>query len=408
MNFPELTEAQGKLKNRQDQLAAIFAEANPGGEGSIDLSQVKCIGGTSTEKAEAIKALNDEMSALGTTIGNLQAVHGASESVKAFGSLNGEAGDSSERPASTKSFGEQFAESGAFLTKGSKSEIAYSVKALFDTDAGIPESTRSGLFVGSAQRPIQVTDLLPTVSWGQSSYKYLEETTFTNAAAERAEGTAYAEAALALTERARQIENIGVFLPMTDDQLEDGDSAAAYVNSRLPFMIRQRLDGQLLVGSGTTPNIEGINNVSGIQTQAMGTDSVPDAIMKALTKVRVTGRAVANAIVINPTDWQNIRLLRSEDTVGTYLWGNPSEAGASQIWGVNVVQSDAQTAATAIVGDFQNHSLLVERRGIEVKISDSHSTDFVNGKQAIRAGIRVAAVWTRPAAFATVTGLDGA
>jgi HK97 family phage major capsid protein len=406
MNFPELTDAQGKLENRQKQLADIFAEANPGGEGSIDLAKVKCIDGSSTEKAAAIKALNDEMSALGATIGNLKAVAGASEAAKAFGSLNGEAGDSSERPASAKSFGDQFAASGAFATKGSKAEIDVSVKALFDTDAGIPESTRSGLFVDSAQRPVQVTDLLPTTPWGQSSYKFMEETTFTNNAAERAEGGAYAEAALALTERARQIESVGVYLPMTDEQLEDGLYAAAYVNGRLPFMVRQRLDSQLLVGSGTTPNIEGINNVSGIQTQATGSDTSPDAIYKAMTKIKTIGFAMPNAVIMNPVDWQRIRLLRTTD--GIYIWGSPSEAAPARIWGLNVAEAVAQTEATAVVGDFANYSMLVERRGIEVKISDSHSTDFVNGKQAVRAGIRVAAVWTRPAAFATVTGLDGA
>jgi HK97 family phage major capsid protein len=403
MNFPELTDAQGKLKNRQDQLAAIFAEANPGGEGTIDLTQVKCIDGTSTEKAAAIKALNDEMSDLGITIGNLNAVHGAGESVKAFRSINGEAGDSSDRPASAKSFGDQFATSGAFATKGSKAEIDVSVKALFDTAAGIPESTRSGLLVENAQRPIQVTDLIPTTPWGQSSYKYMEETTFTNAAAERVEGAAYAEAALALTERSSIVESIGVFLPMTDEQLEDGEYAAAYVNTRLPFMVRQRLDGQILVGTGTTPQIEGINNVSGIQTQAKGTDPVPDAIYKAMTKVKVTGRAMPNAVIMHPNDWQDVRLLRTAD--GVYIWGSPSELGQARIWGLQVAESDAQTENTAVVGDFANYSLLVERRGIEVKVSDSHSDYFVNGKQAIRAGVRVATVWTRPAAFCTVTSI---
>lgn len=51
------------------------------------------------------------------------------------------------------------------------------------------------------------------------------------------------------------------------------------------------------------------------------------------------------------------------------------------------------------------HSELVSRRGIVVKISDSHSDYFVSGKQAIRADVRVALIFYRPAAFCTVTGI---
>jgi len=401
-DFPELREVDGKLDNRRKQLADIFAEAQPGGEGTIDLSRVKCIDGTSSEKAAAIKALNDEMSDLGLERDNLNAVKGASQSVQDHRSLNAEAGASA--PASAKSFGEAFAASSAVSTKGSKVSLEFTTKTLMSRSAGIaPESTRSGLLVLDAQRPIQVTDLIPTVPTSQAAYKYMEETTFTNNAAERAEGAVYAEAALAQTERTAIIESIGVFLPVTDEQLEDEEGAAAYVDIRLPFMVRQRLDGQILVGNGSTPNIFGVNNVVGIQTQAKSTDPVPDAVYKAMTKVKVTGRATPNAAIFHPSDWQGVKLLRTAD--GVYIWGSPSEVGPDRIWGLAVAESDAQTENTAVVGDFANYSLLVERRGIEVKISDSHDDYFSKGKQAIRAGLRVATVWTRPAAFCTVTGI---
>lgn len=194
-----------------------------------------------------------------------------------------------------------------------------------------------------------------------------------------------------------------MFLPVTDEQLEDEPQVRGLIDNRLRFMVRQRLDSQILVGSGTGVNLTGILNTAGIQTQAKGTDPVPDAVYKAMVKVRVTGRAMPNAVVMHPNDWQDIRLLRTAD--GIYIWGNPSDAGPERIWGLRVVQSDAETENTGLVGDFANHSELAVRRGVDVQVSNSHGTFFVEGKLAIRADMRVALIVYRPAAFATVTGI---
>ena len=282
--------------------------------------------------------------------------------------------------------------------------VKTALKPLFQTSAGwAPESIRTGKVVEYATRPIQVIDIIPPGNTNDTSIVYMEETTFTNAATEKAEGGTYGEATLVLTEKTSPVRKIPVFIPVTDEQLEDEAQAQSYLDTRLVFMIRQRLDSQILVGDGIAPNLTGILNVSGIQVQAKGADPTPDAIYKAIVKVRVTGRAVPNVVVIHPNDWQDIRLLRTAD--GIYIWGNPSEAGPERIWGLPIVQTDAETENTGLVGDFANFVQLFEKRGIEVKISNSHSTYFVEGKQAVRADIRVALPTYRPAAFCTVTGI---
>ena len=399
LTFPELTEKEGKLDAKRKELADIFSQARPGGEGTIDLSKVK----DREDPAADIKALNDEMTDLGVEIDKLKAVRDAADLSDAH---QGGAGQDEPEPGTKAkpSPTEAILKSKALKNKGTSDIVDYDVKTLFQRSAGWdPEVIRSGRVVLDAQRPIQVTDLLPSVPTTQKAYSYMEETTFTNNAAERAEGAAYGEAALALTEQTVTVQSVGVFIPVTDEQLEDEAEAEAYLSTRLPFMVRQRVDSQLLVGNGTSPNIEGVNNVTGIQTQAKGADPTPDAVYKAMTLVKVTGRAMPNAVVAHPNDWQDVRLLRTSD--GVYIWGSPSEAGPARIWGVQVVESDAQTENTMVVGDFANYSLLVVRRGMEVRVSDSHSDYFVNGKQAIRAGVRLAPVWLRPAAFCTVTGV---
>ena len=403
--FPALKEARGKLEAKQDELGSIFKEAGP----DLDFSKVKSVPGAADSKAVAdyVLELNGTCTDLAKDVEGLVAIHKAAEA-----SMGREAGtEKGSAPGAPglgggalKSIGELFAESDARKMKGREADLDVDLKTLMTTDAGWdPEVLRTGRIVEKATRPIQVLDLIPTTPTSQAAVKYMEETTFTNNAAERAEGGAYGEAAFALTERTAVVESIGVWLPITDEQLEDEPRVQAYVNNRLPFMVRQRLDGQVLVGDGSTPNLRGVLNATGLQTQAKGADPTPDAVYKAMTKVRVTGRAMPNAFIAHPNDWQDVRLLRTAD--GIYIWGSPSEAGPERIWGLQVVQADALTENTGVVGDFANFSELAIRRGVEVKVTDAHSDFFINGKQAIRANIRAAMVWYRGAAFCTVTGI---
>ena len=236
----------------------------------------------------------------------------------------------------------------------------------------------------------------------------MKETTFTNNAAEVLEsiqGTVqtYGEGALALTETSDEVEKIAVWLPVTDEQLEDVAGIAAYINSRLTYMIRARLDAQILVGDGSTPNLLGTLNLTSLLTQAKGNDPTPDALYKAMTQVRVTGFAEPSIVFIHPNDWQGIRLLTTAD--GIYLFGSPMEAGPSRIWGVPVVQTTRETENTAIVGDYRGYSNLYIRKGVTLKVTDSHGNYFINGIQAIKAEMRCAMVHYRDTAFCEVTGI---
>jgi HK97 family phage major capsid protein len=412
VSFPALKEKEDALAAKRKELSGIFTEAGQ----EMDLTKVKSIRGTTVDKAAHIRKLNDEQTDLGKEVDDLRAVQKAAERTRVSnergGDGSGESGSdlgpkAGSRPA-TKSFGQLFTESDAYKLKqgkiGPQATLDVELKTLMTTTAGWdPEETRTGRVVEFATRPIQVAELIPPTTTSQGAVQYMEETTFTNAAAEVAEGGPYPEAALAFTEQTSIVRKISVFLPVTDEQLEDEPRIRGVIDNRLPFMVRQRLDLQILVGSGTAPALRGILNVVGIQTQAKGTDPVPDAVYKALVKVNVIGQAMSNAAVFHPNDWQDIRLLRTAD--GLYIWGNPSDAGPERIWGLRVVLAQALTENTGLVGDFANYSELAVRRGIDVQVSNSHDVFFVQGKQAIRADMRAALVVYRPAAFATVTGI---
>jgi len=310
-----------------------------------------------------------------------------------------------------KGIGEQFVQSKAYQdflknhATGQESESVFidtSLKVLTTSTGWVPTVVRSTVVVPYATPQPAVTDLIPTIQITQNAFVYMEETTFTNAAVEVAEGAAKPEGNLALTERTSPVRKIAVWIAVTDEQLEDVPQMQDYLENRLGFMVKQRLNTQILVGNGTAPNLRGIVNVVGVQTQAKGVDPTPDAIYKAMTKVRVTGQAMPSAYVTHPNDWQEVKLLRTTD--GIYIWGNPSEMGPDRIWGLPVVQDAGLTEGTGVVGDFANYSLLAERKGLTIKIGYQND-DFIKNQRSIVAEIRAAFAVLRPTAFCLVTGI---
>lgn len=407
----KLVEARQRLGEKQKLIETVLTEAGQ----DYDFTKVKAFGEDLSvqDKVEKFRALNRELTELTSECKKLEFDEIAEATRRVREEMDRPvtppahpAGD----PASEKSIGQRIAESEEYAAFLKDRQGGFSMafddielKTLMTTAAGwAPESTRIPRLVDAVSRPIQILDLIPMGQTGQSSVVYMEETTRTHSAAEKAEGAAYAESAFALTERSSPVRKITDSLPVTDEQLEDVAQVRSYIDGRLAFGVRQRLDLQVYNGDGIAPNLEGILQTNGIQTQAKSTDPTFDAIHKAMTKVRVTGRAFPNAIVLHPNDWEEIRLTRTAD--GIYILGNPAQAGPMTLFGLPVALCDAASAGTGLVGDFQNFCSMYERRGLNIQVGYS-GTQFVEGEQTIRADTRVAFVVFRPAAFCTVTGI---
>ncbi len=411
----KLKELREKLDVKQKVLHDVLEEAGP----KLDMDLVKSLDGddikTSQDKVDWIQETNEALNELADLVSNEAGLVKASDDDEEREALLKTAVN---RPplddqGRVKSFGQMIMESKAVTEKSGAIGPAVTFddihpaalyKADFETTAGwAPESTRGPRVVLDAQRPVEILDLIPTTTTQQVAIKFMEETTFTNTADGVAEGAVFPEATLELTEQTTPVEKLAVFIPVTDEQLEDVSQAQGYLNNRLPFMLNQKLDTDVVLGDGISPNLEGFLNVTGIQTYALSAEPVPDAIHKGITLVNVTGRASADGILMHSNDWQDVRLLRTAD--GIYIFGSPSEVIAPRLWGLPVAVNSVITENTALVADFGNFTELSYKRGIDVQISNSHSDFFVNGKQAIRADLRAALVIYRPAALCTVTGI---
>jgi hypothetical protein len=404
--FPALRDALAKLDAARARTKTIFDQAGT----EMDMSKVTVIAGDSAAKVAAIRSEMKEMESLKTEVEGLKDLARAKAGLTfevGTGATEGPEGERGTKGTRTKSFGDQIEGMLPKLRENKHKAFSMDIelKTLFQRTAGWdPFDARSGRVELTPLRPsVDVINYIPNGTISQSDYKYMEETTHTSNTVEKAEAATFGEAVLALTERSRSVEKIPAWIPVTDEQLEDEPAARAYLENRLVGQVQRRLDSQVLVGDGSTPNLMGTENVVGIQSQAKGADTTLDATLKLFTLIRSDGFAEPTVAFINPTKWQDVQLLKTAD--GLYIWGHPSQSGPVTVWGVPVHVTTAHTSTKVVAGDYGSYAMFFLRRGLDVQVTNAHSTFFIEGKQAIRADIRGVMVHFRPKAFGVVTGL---
>lgn len=196
---------------------------------------------------------------------------------------------------------------------------------------------------------------------------------------------------------------------ITDDMAEDLPYVVSEINTTALYDLASKEEAALLAGNGTSPNLRGILNRSGVQTEtSASTEDNADALFRALTKVQTGSGFNADGIVINPADYQTLRL--SKDANGQYFgggffsgqYGNGGIVEQPPLWGLRTVVTAAIPAGTVLVGAF-NTAKVFRKGGVRVESTNSHADDFTNDKITIRVRERLGLQVKYPAAFVKVT-----
>lgn len=183
--------------------------------------------------------------------------------------------------------------------------------------------------------------------------------------------------------------------------LEDVPQLQGYINNRLLFGLEMALEHQGFYGTGTAQTLLGIFNHTGVQNQGTRAGNDPngrpwteiDWLRKAMTKAMVAEFPV-NGIIVNPLNWEAIELAKDAD--GRYLWITVTEGGVRRLFGVPVVVTTAIRAGEFLTGAFGLGVTLYDRQRANIRVSDSHASQFIENVLAILAEFRVGMALIRP------------
>jgi hypothetical protein len=281
-------------------------------------------------------------------------------------------------------------------------------KAVMSTGAGWAPGLGRGAYVGSPQRTLDLLDVMPTIeSWPLPTYTFPLESTMTNAAAERAESveataSAFAESTFVTTMTDVSLRMIGHSLPVSMEQLEDVGDVTPYLNDRMIYGVRRRLNDQIIVGNGTAPNIRGLRNFAGINTGAKGSQTNDDALAAAIASVQANGETTPNTMIVHPTDYQKFR--QGKSATGDPIAWDPTVGYVQPLFGLMPIITTAMTQGRSLVFD-SAYTILVYKRGVVLEVTNAHASDFTNGIVRFRASVRAGLALTRVTAVYELTGL---
>lgn len=349
-------------------------------------------------------------------------------SVMKLGATEGDRPDP-DKPTPAKSLGEHFAKS---VTEDGFARL----KAISGFTASAPEfmgpalkaATDPQLTTGAVYGPLLteydrtlvrafregpvVADLLGSGTISGNAVTYFVEGAVEGAFTTVAEGAAKPQLHIAdPTSVTDSLKKIAAWWDTSDEMVEDLAFMVSEINQRGLYLLSMFEEAQLLNGNGTGTNVRGILNRSGIQTEtsAAGGADDADALFRSMTKVQTATGLAADGIVINPTDYQRLRLARDANEQyfgGGYFSGQYGQGGVLQqppLWGLRTVVTSAVAAGTAVVGAFNQGATVYRKGGVRVESTNSDLGKFTSNIITTRVEERVALAVRIPSAFVKVT-----
>ena len=270
---------------------------------------------------------------------------------------------------------------------------------------------RVGIFQ-PAKRRTRVRDLFPVRRTNAAVIEYFRQTGFTNNAstvAERISSSFGAKQQSTMTFVGEQapVRTIAHWEAAHRNVLADEPQLRSIIDNELLYGLRLEEDDQILNGSGSGEDLNGILQTSSIQNYSWSSgasapvaDNKADAIRRAMT-LSFLSYYEPTGVVVHPNDWEDIELTKASD--GQYLVSARVQTGGEpRVWNVPVIDTPAIAEGTALVGSFGIGAQLYDRESPNIRVAEQHSDFFVRNAVVVLAEQRLALTVTRPESFVKV------
>ena len=333
-------------------------------------------------KAE-VKALSEDFKSL-----NEQLTELAQKSTEGFKSLE---------TAKSKTAGDEFANSDEFKTfvetKNKNANLRLELKNTVLSDATTTWSTRREGIIPGAFAPLTLRQVIPSMPVSGNLVETMKDASWTNDAAEVAQGGAKPESDVTFAKSNVTIETVAHWIKVSQQMLADAPAVASYINVRLADGLAQRVDQQIFLGNGTSPNLSGLTDTGNFvaYTPTAG-DNLVDAINRAKYAMWAQGY-MPDTVIVNPATWGDME--RSKQTDGAYLYGLPATQAGMNPWGLQVVLSNHCPVANFMIADMRGSTMLYDRQSTTIELGYVND-DFTKNLVTIRAEERLALGVDRP------------
>lgn len=251
-------------------------------------------------------------------------------------------------------------------------------------------------------------DLLPSIQVSTGAVEVVQDQSpladLANKAVEVAEGSAKPQAGPTLAVVTEPIQTVAAWVNITRQAAADVPQVRSYLDGRLRYSVKRRADGQVINGNGTSPNISGLLDRSGINAYTVDGANDPEdtavSIRKAITLME-QDEAVPEIVVLNPADAELFDLTHYADD-GLHAVPNVAGPGARTAWGLTQVRSTAVASGTAVLIDPMAVAVL-DRQSVTAYMTDSHASNFTSNILTLLLEARLGLAVFEPAGICSVT-----
>lgn len=268
-----------------------------------------------------------------------------------------------------------------------KSDMA-SMKEMKVTSAGIVAPNYDPVIQPGIRQELRIRDLLTTVPVSGQNYTYFKENLHTRGAGPVAEGGLKPTSNVTFTTQTDRVKKIAVWMPVTDEALDDVPQLMAYLQELLRYDLKLEEERQILKGDGTGENLNGLMTQATVYdaTLTKAGDTAIDLVRRAIYQVRKQSMLSADGVVMTELDWMNIEL--QKDGENRYLFANLQGLVTPVLWGRPVVTSDsvdegdADTGGEFLVANFARSSVLFDRMSFLFKMGLIND-QFIKNERAL-------------------------